>query len=108
MTSLVIVTLATLGVWDVLRRALPWRLPATAGKCVCFVTAYLLYTRVPFSIVQAFAVVGGMMILANIVTLEPFVPWGSAFAEYVRSRRTLRSNRDVPAPPRVGNRVPKL
>jgi hypothetical protein len=105
-THLVIFTLAALGGWDILRRVLPVRLPVAAGEVVCFVIAYVLITRAPGSIVQALAVIGGMIIIATFIRTEPSSPWGDAVMQFIRARQA-NPRRQVP-PERIGHRVPRL
>lgn len=120
MTHLVIMTLATLGSWDILRRLLPTGVPVVAGKIACVVIAWLLITRTEPSIVLSLAVPGSLMLLTSIIRVEPFVPWGPTIAAFTqdimrsRPRRSSATNqarepsRQAEPPPKIGHRIPRL
>ena len=106
----ILVTLAALGSWDIIRRLLPVRVPTVAGKIIIVLLAWLLIRCAARDIVIALAVPGTLILVSGIMHPEPHTPWGPYLREYMGvHRHAQKRHRQQPAPPpRIGHRLPRI
>jgi hypothetical protein len=100
--TLALITLATLGSWDILRRLLPVRIPVVIGKLLTVAIAYSLLNWGTRSIVVSLCVPGVLLLLNGILRPEPSSPWGIHLA---RSPKRTEIRKPVS---RTGNRIPPI
>ena len=101
--------LAVLGSWDIARRLLPCKVPVVVGKVACLALGAVLLRWASPTIVLALCVPGGLMVLAIVLSPEPYTPWGPYVTEAVKLYRRRHQNMQETKPvTKVGNRVPRL
>lgn len=109
LVTLTLLSLATLGTWDILRLLLPTRVPQVIGKLSCVLIPWLLLKYAPDPILLPLCVPGVFLLINRVISPDQHTPWGPALAELVRVARRRRT--DAPSaqpPPRIGNRIRPL
>jgi hypothetical protein len=107
----VILTLAVLGGWDILRRLLPAVLPSVLGKIICVAGAWSLLRWAPGSMILSLSAFGGLILVSNLVPAEPYTPWGEYVSDLIqlnRSRKARVLGREAHKRTKPGRRLPTL
>jgi hypothetical protein len=108
MTEWILITMAALGGWDILRRLLPVKVPPVAGKIILVLIAWALIRYGTSIIVYSLGVPGTLILVSRILNPEPHDPWGPYLAEAYRSVKYDRQKKQSHNQSRVGHRLPKL
>lgn len=110
-TTLILVTLATLVLWDGLRRLLPVHVPAIISRAICVGLALILLTWATHTILIALASVGALMIIGTWVSVEPVKPWGVYLTwawHRVRKPKVTEPGHEARPDSKLGHRIPSL
>lgn len=111
LTTLLLLVLATLGTWDILKRLLPVQVPVLLGKLACVAIPLCLLNWTPHAIVLALCVPGVLLILSWLTgSTEPVRPWGPYVADLLRLLKLRRKPQQpgTSLPDRIGHRIPRL
>lgn len=108
MTTLILITMATLASWEVVRRLLPFRLPMAVVLVGFFFGGLALLTWASPHILLAMAATGGLVILGATIPFARAYPWGplatALLARIAGRRKTIGKDTDT----RPKRRIPKL
>jgi hypothetical protein len=109
--KLIEIIIAVLGVWDIARRLIPFRVPVFLAEIACVGIALVLLKWAGPVTVLALCVPGGIMVLSTVVKPGPHVPWGPRALEAIRiyrHRHRVGMRESRLSGRGVGQRIPPL
>jgi hypothetical protein len=86
---LILTILASLFGWDTARRLSPVSVPGVVARVLIAVLATVLWILCPVPILAGMAVVGALMLVGQLVAVEPHWEWGKALADQAKAKRQL-------------------